>query len=72
MKKNLLFIVIMTVCSLFIVATSFAADKPIKDTTLTVNGVKASYKVFEGGRGGKYVIVKSKTGSTYKKYFKTK
>lgn len=70
MKKTILFTAIMIIASLFIVLTSFATDKPVKDTTVKINGVSQSYKMYVGIKGGKYIIVTSKTGSTYKKYFK--
>jgi hypothetical protein len=44
----------------------FAADPVIKDTTIN----KVHYKLYQGGRGGRYVVVISKTGKPYRKYFK--
>lgn len=41
-------------------------DPVIKDTTIN----KVQYKLYQGSRGGRYVIVISKTGKPYRKYFK--
>ena len=59
------------VLSLFFVFTSYGQDTTRiakSDTTLTINGKTAKYPVYVGSRGGKYVIVTSKKGTTYKKY----
>jgi hypothetical protein len=48
------------------VTGAFATDPVIKDTTIN----KVQYKLYQGSRGGKYVIVISKTGKPYRKYFK--
>lgn len=42
-------------------------DKAVKDTTVSGN----TYKLYVGSRGGRYIIMKSKTtGKEYKRYFK--
>jgi len=41
-----------------------AGDPIIKDTT--IKNVK--YSIYQGSKGGKYIIVTSKTGTQYKKY----
>lgn len=53
---------------LFITITSFAGgnDKVVKDTTIN----KTVYHLYEGSKGGRYIIVTSKKGNQYKKYFK--
>lgn len=65
--KKLLFII-----SLFFSINSFAQTdltknaKVIKDTTIN----KTVYKLYEGSKGGKFIIVTSRNGNQYKKYFK--
>lgn len=51
---------------LLISFTVFAGDKVVKDTT--IKGTIC--QIYEGSRGGKYIIVISKNGNSYKKYFK--
>ena len=48
---------------------SFAGqgDKVIKDTTIN----KVVYHIYLGSRGGKYIVVTSRTGKEYRKYLKT-
>lgn len=41
-------------------------DKVLKDTTIK----SIVYKLYVGSKGGKYIIVTSKAGNQYKKYFK--
>ena len=48
------------------VTGAFATYPVIKDTTINT----VQYKLYQGSRGGKYVIVISKTGKPYRKYFK--
>ena len=63
MKK---FITTAILFALFFSAS--AKDIIIKDTTIN----KVVYSMYQGARGGKYIIVTSKTGTTYRKYFKNK
>lgn len=46
--------------------TTKVTDKVLKDTVIA----SKPYKLYLGSRGGKYVIRVSKTGNTYKQYFK--
>lgn len=41
-------------------------DVSVKDTTIN----NKSFKLYTGAKGGKYIIVVSKTGNSYKRYFK--
>ena len=63
MKK---FITTAILFALFFSAS--ANDIIIKDTTIN----KVVYLMYQGARGGKYIMVTSKTGTTYRKYFKNK
>lgn len=53
-----------------------AQDKPSKPLKVTDKSVKdtvikeVNHKLYVGNRGGKYIIVTSKSGTQYKKYFK--
>lgn len=58
---------IFTTAILFALFFSASAkDIVIKDTTIN----KVVYSMYQGARGGKYIIVTSKTGTKYRKYFK--
>lgn len=57
---------ILTAILFALVTGAFASDPVIKDTTIN----KVSYKLYQGSRGGKYIVVTSKAGKPYKKYFK--
>ena len=58
---------ILTTAILFALLSSASAkDIVIKDTTIN----KVVYSMYQGARGGKYIIVTSKTGTKYRKYFK--
>lgn len=48
------------------------AQQPIKSPVSHKDTVinKVAHKLYIGARGGKYIIVTSKTGTTYKRYFK--
>lgn len=63
MKK--LILTLLVACFL---ALSTTAQTPasIKDTVIN----KVSHKLYIGAKGGKYIIVTSKAGKTYKRYFK--
>jgi hypothetical protein len=61
MKK---FITTAILFALFFSAS--ANDIIIKDTTIN----KVVYSMYQGARGGKYIIVTSHSGTTYRKYFK--
>lgn len=41
-------------------------DKVLKDTVIKT----VTYKLYQGSRGGKYIIRTSKTGTSYKQYIK--
>lgn len=41
-------------------------SKPIKDTTIKT----VVYKIYEGSKGGRFIIVTSRSGNQYKKYLK--
>ena len=41
-------------------------DKVLKDTVIS----SVSYKLYQGSRGGKYVLRTSKSGNIYKQYIK--
>lgn len=60
--------------SILIIALSLNlnAQEPQKSSTSTKDTTinKVYYKLYTGIRGGKYIIVVSKTGTTYKRYFK--
>jgi len=62
MKKILLALALLTS------VMSYASDPVVRDTTIN----KVTYSIYQGGRGGQYIIVISKTGKTYKKYLKIK
>jgi hypothetical protein len=62
--KKAIFALLLTLSAL----NTYAQDKVIKDTTIN----KTSFKMYEGARGGRYIIVTSKAGKDYKRYFKTK
>jgi len=62
MKKLLIVIAMLISTTLF----SQTGDKVIKDTTIK----SVVYKLYEGKRGGHYIIKTSKTGTTYKQYIK--
>ena len=62
--KKAIFALLLTLSAL----NTYAQDKAIKDTTIN----KTSFKMYEGARGGRYIIVISKAGKEYKRYFKTK
>lgn len=65
--KQFIFSAIFTAC--FFCASANVkqtADPVIKDTTIN----KTTYKIYQGSRGGKYIVVISKNGKPYKKYFK--
>jgi hypothetical protein len=57
---------ILTAILFAFVTGASAKDPVIKDTTIN----KIEYKLYQGSRGGRYVIVISKTGKPYRKYFK--
>lgn len=63
-------LILSIILSLFFVFTSYGQDssRVIKDTT--IKGI--TYKLYVGSKGGKYIVVTSKTGTTYKKYFPKK
>jgi len=42
--------------------------RPIKDTIIK----GATYPLYVGAKGGRYIIITSKTGVVYRKYFKYK
>lgn len=42
-----------------------AQDKVIKDTTIS----GFTYKMYQGSRGGHYILIHSKAGKEYKRYF---
>jgi hypothetical protein len=68
---SLLLIVLLLSCAGSSAQTTIVkpADKVLKDTTIR----DTTYKLYIGSRGGKYIIMTSKTtGKTYKKYFKAK
>lgn len=51
--------------------SSKAQTKPITDKVLKDTVIKSmTYKLYAGSRGGKYIMVTSKTGKLYKRYFK--
>lgn len=64
--KILLLSIALLFCSLTSNAGQLGNDKPVKDTVIN----KVTYKLYIGPKGGKYIIVTSKTGTQYKKYFK--
>lgn len=41
-------------------------NKVLKDTVIK----EVSYKLYQGSRGGKYIVRQSKNGNTYKQYIK--
>ena len=47
---------------------AYASDPVVRDTTIN----KVTYNIYQGGRGGQYIVITSKSGKTYKKYLKTK
>lgn len=65
-----------TLLTILILALSLnlsAQDKPklpvsTKDTIIN----KVSHRLYIGSKGGKYIIVTSKTGKVYKRYFTAK
>jgi hypothetical protein len=60
MKKLIFFV------ALLLSLNTFAGnDKPVKDTVIN----HVTYKLFVGAKGGRYIIVTSKTGKEYRKYF---
>ena len=63
MKKIILMAILFALCS-----TASASDKVIKDTTIN----KVSYSMYKGAKGGRYIIITSKKGTNYRKYFKSK
>lgn len=62
--KTLLITVAFFLTALF--AHAGNNDRIVKDTVIN----KVSYHLYEGSKGGKYIIRTSKTGTTYKQYFK--
>lgn len=64
--KVLLLSIALLFCSFTSNAGQLGNDKPVKDTVIN----KVTYKLYIGNKGGKYIIVTSKTGTQYKKYFK--
>lgn len=59
--------IITLIAGLFIGLVSFGQNNPvIKDTTIK----NVTYHVYQGSRGGTYIIVTSASGTAYKKYFK--
>lgn len=64
--KILLLSIALLFCSYSSNAGQLNNDKPVKDTVIN----KVTYKLYIGAKGGKYIIVTSKTGTQYKKYFK--
>jgi hypothetical protein len=58
--------ILMTAILFALFFSASAKDIVIKDTTIN----KVVYSMYKGARGGKYIIVTSKTGTTYRKYFK--
>lgn len=68
MKKLIIIKVIILVIALFFakLLSAQTGDKVIKDTTIK----SVVYKLYEGNRGGHYILKTSKTGTTYKKYIK--
>lgn len=74
MKKTAVIVILLV---LFSVAT-MGQDRPktidvskltsVKDTVIK----DVNHKLYIGPKGGKFIVVTSKTGSQYKKYFKAK
>lgn len=67
--KNLILAIIMVLasCTMLHAQTLPVKDKVLKDTVIKA----VTYKLYVGGRGGKYILRTSKqTGKVYKQYIK--
>lgn len=66
--KNLFIAFALVLCSFVVSAQTVkpSTDKVLKDTTIN----KVDYKLYEGTRGGKYVLRTAKSGNVYKQYIK--
>jgi hypothetical protein len=60
--------IIITAILFALFFSASAKDIIIKDTTIN----KVVYSMYQGARGGKYIMITSKTGTKYRKYFKNK
>lgn len=75
--KNMKVLVSVILLSIFtmLAICSQAQTKPVAKTPVsvkdtTIKGVK--YQLYVGARGGRYILVTSKAGNQYKKYFSKK
>lgn len=75
MKKSTFYITAIAIILLFSLTASgvFAqtvksSDKELKDTVIKT----ISYKLYQGSKGGKYILRTAKSGKSYKQYFKAK
>ena len=67
--KKIIFTKIIATAILLVLCYSLSAnDKVIKDTTIN----KVSYSMYKGAKNGRYIIITSKKGTNYRKYFKSK
>lgn len=75
MKNNL---TIPLLLALFLLAVLTSMTSPVNDQTPKVEDkvlkdtiiAQKTYKLYVGQRGGKYITMVSKSGKTYKKYFR--
>lgn len=70
MKKIIVIRLLILAATIFIccsVNSQVKKDTPVKDTT--IKGV--TIPLYVGSKGGKYILVTSKSGNVYKKYLKT-
>ena len=66
--KKLLFILFMSIACIAQAQTKPEPTKQAQDTT--IKGI--TYQIQIGSRGGKYILITSKTGTTYKRYLQPK
>jgi hypothetical protein len=64
--KRLILIIALALTGVF----SYSQDSLTKNATFVKDTTIAAkvYKIYQGSRGGRFVIVTSKTGTQYKKY----
>lgn len=66
--KKLLFAVILALVAIFGQAQPQPQPQPRPDTVIQGR----TYPILTGPRGGRYIVVTSKTGTQYKRYLKPK
>ena len=65
-KINVLIALAVVACVLFSCFSASAGGTYLKDTTIKAQ----TFQMFRGAKGGKFIVITSKSGNQYKKYFK--